>query len=413
MKITQILSFILYILLVITELFPLRIQNLALLFFVAWFMVSWIAFPMVFKEASSQRRYHFLIIFLVFYFLSSTFGKNLFQGTIYTLYMMRVVSPILLYDIIRRSTIKIQRLFVITLLGIFVLYAYWMYQIINNYGAELGLKNSVMGNNTDQHIASVFGYIYSLPILAVSMILYIRTIFKKKRGQNKLLAWGRIVLFLFFFVVFSVLVFKSLFMTATVLLIIGIGIGLFYERGKRWIYKSLIALALMSVVFVVQYDSISGNVSGLGSESTDQRIEEIYNVLTGKVNQTEDVTSRSGLRMTSFYTFLNHPLFGANHLVGFDRYDNKLIGNHAEWFDLLALYGIFALLIFYLVYKTLKLQYKDTGCYAPAIIYVCTGFLNPMFIFTVNLTMFVICPLLSIICEYPQSESKTRNVVVV
>ena len=395
MKSIQVLSLILFVFLVIAELFPTGVQNMALYAFLLWLLTSRVAFPIVFRKAINQRRYIFLILFLAFYFLSTTMGKGLFQGFVFTLYMMRVVSPILMYDILRISDKKTQKTFVFTLIIIFIAYASWMYRLIEVYGAELGIKSSILGTESDNRINSAFGFIYSLPIIMVSLILAIRSFLKLNNRRKDIFEWVRIVFCILVVVYFSRLVFKSLFMTATVLLVLGICLGIFYNRGKGWVYKSAISIFLASVIFVSQYDFFVSNVSELGSRSTDQRVEEVYLMLTGKGSQAEDISSRSELSNTSLKTFFNHPLIGANHLIGFERYNNKIIGNHAEWIDMLALYGLFALLLFYVLYKSLKLQYLDTGSYLPVIIYVLTGFLNPMFYFTVNLAVFVIAPLLS------------------
>ena len=160
-------------------------------------------------------------------------------------------------------------------------------------------------------------------------------------------------------------------------------------------FKSSIAFLLLVFVFLSQHGNISKRVKTFGSRTTSQRVDELYFTLTGKGDQASDMNSRQNLTRTSITTFFHHPIFGANHLLGGHRYLDEIVGNHAEWVDMLALYGIFAFLAFYAVYKSLKLQYQDTGELIPPLIYVLTGFLNPMFYFVVNLTMFVIVPLLN------------------
>ena len=393
MKPVRFFSLIVFVFLVISELFPTGVQNMALYMFLLWIVLSWIEFPGVFKESLSEKRYVYLLLFLVFFFLSTTFGKNLFQGFVYTLYMMRVVSPILMYDIIRKCDKKTQRLFVSTIIIVFVFYAFWMYSIVDIYGAELGLKNSILGTDSEERVNSAFGYIYSLPIIITTTVLSIRHLFNNRHANGS--KWLSIVVLLSVAIYFFVLVFKSLFMTATILSIFGVCLGFFYHNGKHWVIKCGVAILLLSFVFIVMYENISSNVSQLGSTSTDQRVEEIFFLLTGKGSQAQDISSRGDLSNVSIKTFLKYPIFGANHLAGHERYNNNLIGNHAEWFDLLALYGVFAFFLFYVIITSLKRQYKDKGSNVPAIMYILTGLLNPMFCLAVNVAVFVIAPLIS------------------
>lgn len=393
----KLLSIILFVVLTIVELFPMPIQNLSLYLFILWIISSLISFPKLLKHSFSQQRYLFLFFFLAFYFVTTSLGKNLYQGLIFTLYMMRVISPIVMYDIIKTCSSKIKKIFATTLLLIFVIYAIWMYQLIDIYGGELGLKNSVLGVGVDgeDRVGSAFGYVYSLPILILSLILYLRIILRQTRQNAVNHGWKKFTFYLVITLYLLVLVVKSLFMTAIVLTILSICLGLFYKSSRHWIMKSLTVLLSLIIVFLSQYQFIATNISRLGSESTDQRVEEIYYFLTGQGSKAQDLSMRSDLSGVSIRTFFGHPIFGANHLVGFDRFKNDIIGNHAEWFDMLALYGIFALLLFSYLYKSLKYQYYDTGNYLPAYIYILIGFLNPMFYFIINLTVFVIAPLLN------------------
>lgn len=371
------------------------IPNLALYVFFCWIMISLLAFPNIIKESFSQKRYLFFIVFLLFYFLSTSIGKDLFQGVVYTLYMMRVVSPILMYDIIRTCDCKTKRVFVLLLITIFILYAVWMFSLIMQYGVEFGLKNSIYGTDSDERVGSAFGYIYSLPILVATMILFIRCYLQRKVSKKSRFKWVVIFISLSVVALFTFLVISSLFMTATILLLLGVSLALFYHNGKHWIVKIVGVIVLLSIIFVSQYETILNTVSLLGSSSTDQRVEEVFFLMTGRGNEAQDFSSRGELSNVSINTFLSYPVFGANHLAGFNRYDNELIGNHAEWFDMLALYGVFAFLLFSLIYHSLKKQYIDKGSNLPAYMYILTGFLNPIFCFTVNLVVFVIAPLIS------------------
>ena len=404
MSFSKVFSFILFILMVIVELFPMavKIHNVTLYLFVAWIISSYLAFPTVIKQAIATKRYLCLFAFLLFCFLSSSIGKGFFQGFIFTLFMMRVVSPVLMYDIVRTCNLKTQRVIVFFLLVLFLVYAFWMFQLINKFGAELGIKGSVMSADSEEHVSTAFGFVYSLPILVVMLLLMVRSILKQVKETG--VGWIKVAVGLLLIVYFSVLVFKSLFMTAIVLIITGVCLGLFYKNtGKGWIIKSMVAFLVLIIVFITQYDKLSSNVSRLGSNSTDQRIEELYMLFTGNSGQAADMGARQNLTMISIETFLKHPILGANYFIGNNRYNNEVIGNHSEWFDMLALYGIFVFFLYYVIYKTLKTQYRDTGVLLPSLIYFLTGFLNPMFYFVVNLTIFVIVPLLN--SYNPQEET--------
>ncbi len=284
-----------------------------------------------------------------------------------------------MYDILRSSGSKVRTTMLFALLAIWIYYAYWMYQIIDFYGAELGLKGSTSDRGDEGFVATAFGCVYSLPILIIALILGTRLTINLSGPCINKFNIIKIFVGLFLIAFFELLVLKSLYMTAIVLSIMGIGISVFYTKGQGWFIKSILSILLILFIFLWQYGTILNNVKQVGNQGTKERVEELYLTITGEGHRASDMSSRQGLSIVSFETFLRYPLFGANHVAGKDSYNNKLIGNHSEWLDMLALYGIFAFLLFYVVYQSLKFQYRDTGIFIPSIFYIVTGFFNPMF----------------------------------
>lgn len=339
------------------------------------------------------NKYLYLVVFLIFCYLSTFIGSNAYKGFTETLYVFRCFVPIIVYDVVRGVDLKAKKLIVFFCLIFILLYAFKANAILEMVGSENGLRE-ISSQHDEDYVSTAFAYIYSLPILICSLVIAIKLIIQD-RIRFKYPSWILIALIILIIVYLSSLIIKSLFVTAMLFTVIGITIALLYKRGekeKKWIFKSGVAVSFIIVLFIFNFNSIVDFASRNGNEGTVMRMYEIRMSLSGQSKSTVDLAERNDLREVSIQTFFNNPIVGVHHkMVG--TVNEAVVGNHSQWIDDLAKFGLFAILIFVFIYKSLVQQYKDTKIVIPIIVFVVLGFFNPIMYPIVSIVSFVICPL--------------------
>lgn len=382
------LSSLFAILLFGAVLFQVQISNISIYLLVLWIVCCLIDYRQELPIILSQRKYKCLLLFLLFYFISTSIALSPYLSLTRVLYQMTVFAPVLMYDLLEHSERKTKIFILIPSFVLYVSYAIFLNTLIAFYGADLGLKSSISHVGEDNYIANAFFYIYSLPLILSALILVIKYLYVNKKNKWLILVFGAAVAF------FAQLIFRSLYMTATILMVISVLSSLVYNlKNNKWIVRSAVILVSFLIAFVAYYGIISQRLSEFGSTQFDQRVTEVFDILTGNSHQAQDFNSRQDLSTVSLSTFFENPIFGVNHNVA-GRVDDTIVGNHAEWLDLLAEYGLFAILIFIIIIDSLKKIRKIPFIMVACAIYVFTGFLNPMLHLINNYTLFVFIPIL-------------------
>lgn len=360
--------------------------------FIIWFVSALLCPNWNVGDLLKQKKNLYLYVFIVFYFVSSTLGSNLYKASTSTMFMIRVFAPVLMYDILRQETVKIKRFITSVMLAFVLIYAFMANSLLSKIGFDMGFRGDFLTRGEDVYFETMFAFIYILPVLVVTMISLIRNVSKEMIKKAILIR----LLLISISIYFLIMVLRSFLMTAIILIIVGIAIAIFYRRDKslfNLVIKTIFTLSILVVVFLYSYDRIHNYAEGIGNAATIQRLEEIRDVLTGNLSQSSDLESRNNLRTVSFNTFLSHPLIGVHHsYVG--KINESVIGNHAQWIDDLARYGLFSIIMFLFIYYALKKQYGDTKILLPILLYVVIGFLNPISYVISNINMFVLVPLL-------------------
>lgn len=108
--------------------------------------------------------------------------------------------------------------------------------------------------------------------------------------------------------------------------------------------------------------------------------------------------SRLSRLSDSFELFISSPFIGNGYKYGYDFFSSKLlgIGNHSEWLDIMAVYGLigglpFLLIYYFAVKETQKYNNRTTmKTYVFAVIFL--GLFNPMKSFQTHLIIFFVIP---------------------
>lgn len=350
----------------------------------------WIVSVVVFDGKSldfilSKKYYLALYIFLLYYFLSSLFAFPF--GTcvnrVYT--TVELISPFIMYELYRSYDIKKKRVLCFVFIGVYAINFYQMLTTIN-YSAVAGLRQH---EDEEGFLNTGFHFIYSLTLVLTLLIYVIRMNY---RDSKRLL----LVVLAIWLLSIILIVFKSLYTTAILLMGIGAVIALFYGR-KHWKRRLIIASVVLAALFVYVTPYLERNLLSADSEYAilTYRFEEISSVLSGgDMNSEGSGGARFNRTLNSLNTFISHPLFGVNHKTNdVTLFEGNVIGNHAEWVDSLAKYGIFALLLFYFLVKSAKQVSSNRGVSVVFILFIVIGFLNQVLFCVQNTVCFFIIPM--------------------
>ena len=383
-------SLVLLTMYIYSEFFPIPINNARILFLVLWilsatFVDKWKVFVIL-----SRKKYNYFYSFLLAYFVLSMIGSSLTYSFAQSLYIVRVCVPVFVYDILKKENIKTRNLIVVILIIFIIINTYTINKWIDIYEFTHGLKENIIRTSSDEYVDTLFAFIYLLPVLVCALVLFIKYSIKEKKGMLQIGILLAIVIYLQSFIL------KSLFMTAIVISLFGIIGAIFYKKGEnmiRWFLKSMGVVIVLVGLFLTSFDLILTYTNANTDDTFVQRVEELKQVATGNIAQTKDVSSRTDLLMVSINSFINHPLFGV-HYQKVGKVDETIVGNHSQWIDDLARYGLWAILLFVFLYKSLKEQYFKTKMILPIAIYITIGFFNPITYPIVHINVFVLVPLL-------------------
>lgn len=337
-----------------------------------------------FVNAIKKRSYSYFYIFSLFYFLTSSIAVGFSIAFNRLIELFEIASPVLMFDIYKNVSKKIQFMLLLAFTIIILFSTINLLSVINQYG--LGLR---LANQDDIYINNAFNWTYSWVIIVTISGAFL---YNKKISpiDNRIISF----VFLVLFFVGVLLVVSSLFMTAILSMILGIIVSFFYGR-KRWIIKTIISAFVGGVLFMYSYQSILGQVGWIHDTkgTLSERVEDIYNTLSGNLSNTYDLNTRNDLYSVSLTTFSENPIIGINHTIkNVESVKYVKIGNHSEWFDNLALYGAFSLFLFLFLFKSSNNGLP--GMPVVFIVYMFIGFVNPLWYFLQNFVTFFFVPLL-------------------
>ena len=199
------------------------------------------------------------------------------------------------------------------------------------------------------------------------------------------------------FAVNSLMLVKAQLMTPIVIMLIVAALYLFLEIGK---FARRFLLLPMALVLLAARKSILAffvaQIQKMQSTIMSRRAEAILNALLDSGGQTDALSARVVKIQISWASFLKRPYFG----IGFANFDGTTVGCHQDWFDILAVSGIFA---FLLILTFLVLQFRNIirrckdkkgrhMCTAAFLAFLILGFLNGNLAPDILITVFILAP---------------------
>lgn len=360
-----------------------------------------LAFPLFGKAAESaffNKGTTFLYLFLTYFFITS--GMDILGGVAL---FGRLCPPIfcsLILVIITKypHLYKTQRFFLILWIAILCYFELQSLIFISQY--PQGLRELVsIKKDASLIIGGGFSLPYSLAILVPGLFLFFRI------GLTKV----QKIIVLILCVYFAYLVFSALYMTAIILMIFGICLALF--RGYSYTRQFFI-ISLIAAVGIMAYEFVPILITEFSPKDSNiliSRFNEIDSILSGNdLSQSKDFFSRILLSLSSIETFLENPLLGIGWKTNYNFFalEEAGVGSHAQWFDIFACYGIFALLLVKYLQKSATPFVRNNNI--TFILFVILGFFNPCLQFTIVFVTFCLVPMCRILYLTHSSDAYTK-----
>ena len=306
------------------------------------------------------------------------------------------LSPILIYILYKNILIRhpeftpIIKRTIYASVAILLFYCYKSFVFIQENPAGL---RELISNEKDDSV--IIGGGFALPYALCIFIPFVVDRFK-------LFFVGKLfdtVLFSTLAITGSLLILYSLYMTALIILFAGCFWAIARELPRA---KKVIVITLAVSSFYAGYNLIQPMLEYVSGEETRvlvNRFEEIDSMLQGnEVSESEDFYSRIQLSISSINTFLENPIGGVGWMANYDSFKMEQIGvgQHAQWFDIFAIYGFFSIFIILLVRRANQDIYTNHKNNISNLLFMIVGFLNPILLFTIVFVAYFMAPLINI-----------------
>ena len=357
-----------------------------LILFGIWMLFLIVFNPRNVRSVLLQRRFLSIYIFLIIYFLTSILYCPPLTGINRCVSFFSTISPIIMYELIKKESRGIRIAFLIFISLIFIADFFIAYQYLEITGAEK-LRDAEDLGDEFYIMKFAFNLCYAISLIIPAFC----GLFYELKGRVILRTlMVAILLGLFIFLL------RAQFMTAILVALIGVFLEIVYRKGLSLIRSSIIVLLVggaslyLILPFAIQQLRDNGEY-----QTVLIRLVEIESVLTGNISQASDFNERSNLTTKSFSTFIENPILGVNYKLDPKRHVSEQgIGNHAAWVDFLAKFGFCSIFIFYFLFVSSKRQKKEIGSPVPMIMFFFLGFFNPLFLFPQMCAAYLLNPLM-------------------
>jgi hypothetical protein len=383
-------------------------------FLICILIIAWILTPII-STISFYRSYTMILLFIFWILLVHKNDKNFIFINIKTNFLLILFIVIIyFYTLLSRGSQTYQRIYqyiyLIILISFylryskikfynfrrfiifFILLSFGLTSIITNYVLMSDPLYAKLISTADSNLPNIgvggFHFIYGLVALTISLVIKFRSI-----KQNRLLFFLLILLF-------SFTIFNTQYFTAIILFLFFLLLAFMSDFNIKAIFVFFLFFLLI-VYFDVIPIIFNFIISFVYDAAIIGRINDILNLLSG--NSLDDFSSL-GNRLKDFYisleTFSINPLFGVGAYYGLDHLEYG-IGNHSQWIDDLARYGImFSSLLFIFLTKIFKSFFnksvKKSYLRFGVIYFILLGLFNPVFGNELNGILFLFIPLISL-----------------
>lgn len=338
--------------------------------FAIWLFISLLLGRNQLISIFSRSYFKYLYIFLLYYFLASLYAFSPITCVNRLITTFELISPFIMYELYSNMGRKYSLFLVCLIIAVLLVDINIMYSTIVA-SAGLGLKQHLGDND---YLDNAFNLIYSMAIIPGFLVYQIRLVLNHNyRFKYSIICFSVALILISIYIVTL-----SLYATALFIMILGILLGFFYNR-RKWKVKLLFTVCSILVLFYYLFPTILSFVSEIIPDSKILviRIEEVFNIINGQADSEASSSARFVRAFMSLNTFFEYPFFGVTHLTSdFEKLEGVILGNHTQWIDDMALYGIFSFSLFSFWAKAIKNLNVQINIMVIIIPFVILGFLN-------------------------------------
>ncbi|MDD4689390.1 MAG: O-antigen ligase family protein [Eubacteriales bacterium] len=370
-----------------------------------WYISAFLSAPSNFIKIFRNKISLAFMGFIIFYFIICLISSGVTNTIKYVGHSLILFSPFIIY--LYYSKLKDKKLlkFILTVTivfwVIFAIRALMFYQ--QNESAA-----RILASDRNAFDSIAIGGGYGLAYGSAFLCIYLLDCFINKRFRRpKYKLYAVIAIALLFATVIET---KS---TVTLLgMIFGIALCVTFHllkkgSNKRITLKSIVWFLLMCIMFIVliiNTESIGTYIMRQTDDKRDTFSIRLYEVgatlANNNINNGEsaDFNIRMELIKKSATTFLENPIIGVGYKYGYISEYSAVngVGNHSEWTDSLAKYGLIGgipyLLIFAFIIKNERRNNIQAISSAFIFVVVFLGFFNPFLTAQSNIALFFIIP---------------------
>lgn len=347
-----------------------------------------------------QSHYLALFVFVLFLFFGLSASNGIFTSVKGIGAYLQIYAPIFMYEFyIKFFSKKTQRIIIIIIFCIYIFYSLQTIEYLQSNPSaardmvSIGVPVSLMIGGG---FSLAYGFSILLPVLLYIAINYSKS--KEKLVYNKPLT--RFILIIII-LIFWIVVYKSMFAISFLVMIFG-GIYALFRMNKAkktnnfW-FLGIIILSVLLYITASQFMSFLNNFLSSFNTVITRKLIIILNLSHySNINDTGSLGARIEFYLESLNTWTSHPFFGIGYKYDFSTPKMMAagLGNHSEWLDSLAKYGIFIIFLLIYIFKPKKVYKNIQGYKLGLILFVITGFLNPIHLFNIYFVVFFFVPLL-------------------
>ena len=327
-----------------------------ILLFALWNVTAYTEDPKSYFYAISSRPTRFLLLFLMYFFLTGVIkGNVIYLLTYIGVYLMIYSGPVQFLYYYRRNRLKeIKCIVYLSFIGWIIIsgLAITFYSLVPDAARTLAADTDAFGN---LYIGGGYAIAFGSAILFSFLVPLL---------FRRLLSFKKSILVAFVAIILLILIVKTQSTTTLIAAVIGSIVGIFYEIRNRLSNKKKVLFYIFSVGLIVLLlngglTRIAFQLSGSASEKVYakrfHRIgEKLASFETGSSSENY-VDERWGDVVESFNTFFDYPVFGVGYMAGhefsklniYSKDSEFKVGAHSEICDSLAKYGMIGCFFFF------------------------------------------------------------------
>lgn len=380
-------------------------DQLSYIVFFIWFFICFFFNPNTVASILSHTHYRILLVFLLYVFAINGYANGVFTAIKATGGKIQILSPIFMYEFYSRyKNKKANSVLLLIIIGIFVFFSI---QAIHYLNLNPMLARDIISIGIDEVVMMGEGYALAYGLMTiVPCILFYLLIINSKHYKNifvfkpKISKHFYVLAMLSTLLLFWYVILKSLFATSVLLTLFGCIVVILYVSYKLIQKRYFWGIVILSLIILLAFNQLLLNLVRVFLENNE------YNFLAGKLDNLIDTISianasfdhgmgaRLLLYSSSLNVFLSNFIWGIGYKYNLDGglMMSAGLGNHSEWLDTLATFGIFGMLFVWFIISARKAYHKRIGFQVAFLLFFVMGFVNPTHVFTIYFATFFLVP---------------------